>query len=130
MRVWRADLHVHTCLSPCADLSMAPRTIVAAALARGLDAIGVADHNSAGNIPAVVGAARQTRLAVLPAMEITSREEVHILAIFGDVEAARAAGARGVLVPTEKTRPEEIEAAPEVAASLGEAVDRLLGEAR
>jgi len=90
MRVWRADLHVHTCLSPCADLSMAPRTIVAAALERGLDAIGVADHNSAGNIPAVVGAARQTRLAVLPAMEITSREEVHILAIFGDLEAARA----------------------------------------
>jgi len=90
MRVWRADLHVHTCLSPCADLSMAPRTIVAAALARGLDAIGVADHNSAGNVPAVVGAARQTRLAVLPAMEITSREEVHILAIFGGVEAALA----------------------------------------
>ena len=90
MRVWRADLHVHTCLSPCADLSMAPRTIVAAALARGLDAIGVADHNSAANIPAVVGAARQTRLTVLPALEITSREEVHILAIFGDLDAARA----------------------------------------
>jgi histidinol-phosphate phosphatase family protein len=44
-----------------------------------------------------------------------------------DVEAARAAGARPVLVPTPSTRPEEIAAAPEVAASLDEAVDRLLG---
>lgn len=88
MKLWRADLHVHTCLSPCADLSMAPRTIVATALERGLDAIGIADHNSAGNVPAVMGAARDAGLAVLPAMEITSREEVHILAIFGQLESA------------------------------------------
>ncbi|MGC8793977.1 MAG: PHP domain-containing protein, partial [Bryobacteraceae bacterium] len=66
MRVWRADLHVHTCLSPCADLSMAPRTIVAKAVERGLDAIGIADHNSAGNVPAVMGAARHSGLTVLP----------------------------------------------------------------
>lgn len=50
--------------------------------------------------------------------------------IGSDVEAARAAGARGVLVPTEKTRPEEVEAAPEVAGDLAEAVDLLLGEGR
>ena len=47
--------------------------------------------------------------------------------IGGDVEAARAAGARAVLVPTEVTRPEEIAAAPEVAPDLLTAVDRLLG---
>lgn len=50
--------------------------------------------------------------------------------IGSDVEAARAAGARGVLVPTQKTRPEEVEAAPEVARDLGEAVNLLLGEER
>jgi len=43
-----------------------------------------------------------------------------------DVQAATAAGARPVLVPTPRTRPEEIAAAPEVARSLDEAVDRLL----
>jgi histidinol-phosphate phosphatase family protein len=48
----------------------------------------------------------------------------------GDVQAARAAGARGVLVPNAATRREEIEAAPEVAADLGAAVDRLLGARR
>ena len=48
--------------------------------------------------------------------------------IGSDVEAARAAGARGILVPTERTRAEEIEAAPEVAPDLEGAVDLLLGE--
>ncbi|HEX7255821.1 MAG TPA: HAD-IIIA family hydrolase [Gaiellaceae bacterium] len=49
--------------------------------------------------------------------------------IGADVEAARAAGARGVLVPTPRTRREEIAAAPEVARDLHEAVDLLLGGA-
>jgi histidinol-phosphate phosphatase family protein len=44
-----------------------------------------------------------------------------------DVEAARAVGARAVLVPTERTRREEIEDAAEVAWDLDEAVDVLLG---
>jgi histidinol-phosphate phosphatase family protein len=50
--------------------------------------------------------------------------------IGADVEAARAAGARGVLVPTPRTRPEEVEAAPERAGDLAEAIDLLLGGAR
>ena len=47
--------------------------------------------------------------------------------IGADMGAAAAAGARGVLVPTSVTRPEEIDAAPEVARSLPDAVERLLG---
>jgi histidinol phosphatase-like enzyme len=43
-----------------------------------------------------------------------------------DVEAARAAGARAILVPTSATRPEEIAAADEVAPDLAAAVDRVL----
>jgi histidinol-phosphate phosphatase family protein len=50
--------------------------------------------------------------------------------IGSDVEAARAAGAQGILVPTARTRPEEIAAAPEVAPDLGTAVDLLLGDNR
>jgi histidinol-phosphate phosphatase family protein len=44
-----------------------------------------------------------------------------------DVEAATAAGARGILVPTANTRPAEVAAAPEVAPDLEAAVDLLLG---
>lgn len=47
--------------------------------------------------------------------------------IGADMAAARAAGARGVLVPTAVTRAEEVGAAPEVAADLVAAVDLLLG---
>ena len=50
--------------------------------------------------------------------------------IGSDVEAARAAGARGILVPTPRTCQEEIDSAPEVATDLGAAVDLLLGEDR
>jgi histidinol-phosphate phosphatase family protein len=50
--------------------------------------------------------------------------------IGADVEAARAVGARGVLVPTDRTRREEVDAAPERADDLGEAVDLLLGRSR
>jgi HAD superfamily hydrolase (TIGR01662 family) len=46
--------------------------------------------------------------------------------IGADMEAARAAGARGVLVPTQVTRPEEIAAAQEVAPSFAAAIDLLL----
>jgi histidinol-phosphate phosphatase family protein len=44
-----------------------------------------------------------------------------------DVEAAHAAGARAVLVPTPRTRPEEIQSAPEVALDLPAAVELVLG---
>ena len=50
--------------------------------------------------------------------------------IGSDVEAARAAGARAVLVPTPRTRREEVKAAPEVAPDLPTAVDLLLGGSR
>jgi histidinol-phosphate phosphatase family protein len=50
--------------------------------------------------------------------------------IGADVEAARAAGARGVLVPTPATRREEVAAALEVAPTLGAAVDLLLAGER
>jgi histidinol-phosphate phosphatase family protein len=46
--------------------------------------------------------------------------------IGADVEAAAAAGARGVLVPSERTRREEVAAAPEVAPDLLGAVELLL----
>jgi len=87
-RIFKADLHIHTCLSPCADLNMGPKTIVDQALQQGLDVIGISDHNSAENVPAVVRAAQDRNLTVLPGMEVTSKEEVHILAVFDTVDKA------------------------------------------
>ncbi len=46
MREFRTDLHIHTALSPCGDLEMSPSRIVSLARNRGLDIIGITDHNS------------------------------------------------------------------------------------
>lgn len=86
LRRFRADLHIHTCLSPCGDLEIYPRRIVERALEAGLDIVAVTDHNSAENAAATVRAAKGTRLTVLPGMEIASAEEVHVLALFATVD--------------------------------------------
>lgn len=83
----KADLHIHTCLSPCADLKMTPSGIVKNAIASGINIITISDHNSAENVMAVKKAAEGTGLTVLAGMEITSSEEAHILAVFDDIDA-------------------------------------------
>jgi PHP family Zn ribbon phosphoesterase len=86
LRFFLADLHIHTCLSPCAELEMLPEFIVEQAQVLGLDIIAVTDHNSAENVAAVVNAARGTGITVLPGMEVQTREEVHLVALFDTLE--------------------------------------------
>jgi PHP family Zn ribbon phosphoesterase len=86
MKHFKADLHIHTCLSPCAELDMSPKAMVRKSVERGLDIIAVCDHNSAENVEASIRAATLFDLRVLPGMEINSKEEVHSLAIFESVE--------------------------------------------
>ncbi|MCF8045251.1 MAG: PHP domain-containing protein [Desulfarculaceae bacterium] len=88
----KADLHIHTCLSPCGDWGMTPVKIIKAAQSEKLDIIAVCDHNSAENAGAVVRAARQTGVAVVAGMEICTREEVHLLALFKFPADARKMG--------------------------------------
>ncbi len=80
----KADLHIHTCLSPCAELDMTPSFIVQTASEKGIDIIAITDHNSSENITAAQNCAEQHKLTVLGGMEITSAEETHILALFDD----------------------------------------------
>ena len=82
LRRLRADLHIHTCLSPCGELTMSPRAVVESARAARLDLIAITDHNSTENAAAVIEAARDTALAVLPGIEMTTAEEVHLLGLF------------------------------------------------
>ncbi len=89
LKDFRADLHMHTCLSPCAEIDMTPREIVRVSIERGLDIIAVTDHNSAENAEAAQRAARGTGLGVLAGMEVTSSEEVHVLALFESPDSAR-----------------------------------------
>jgi len=93
MKTILADLHIHTALSPCASRQMLPRKIVHTCLDRGLSMIAICDHNSAANVCAVTEAARQETgkaLIVVPGIEVTTREEVHVLGLFPDIGGALA----------------------------------------
>ena len=82
------DLHIHTALSPCADNDMTPNDIVGMALLNGLDLIAITDHNSLSNAQAVVGAANGKGLIVLPGIEVSTAEEVHVICLFSDCDSA------------------------------------------
>lgn len=86
MRQFRADLHIHTVLSACADLEMSPGNIVSAAKQQQLDLIAITDHNSTLNCAVVKEMADECGLAVLLGVEVTTREEVHCLAYFRRME--------------------------------------------
>jgi len=67
---------------------MSPKGILTAAKKRELDIIGICDHNSSENSLAVMNAAKKMNISVFPGMEVTSKEEVHVLALFDEIENA------------------------------------------
>lgn len=86
----RVDLHLHTVVSPCAEVEMIPPLIVDRALSLGLDVLAVTDHNTAENVAAVQRAAKGTALQVIPGMEVQTREEVHVVCLFDTLEQVDA----------------------------------------
>jgi len=88
LKPFKADLHIHTCLSPCTELDMSPKRILTSAQEKKVDILAICDHNSTENSKAVIHAAKGTEIKIIPGMEVTSQEEVHILALFDDIEKA------------------------------------------
>ena len=80
------DFHIHSCLSPCGDEDSTPNNIVNMALIKGLNAIALSDHNTGKNCPAAMAVGRKNGLVVLPAMELTTSEDIHILCLFEKYE--------------------------------------------
>ena len=86
MKNFKADLHIHSCLSPCGDWDMSPKKIVQKSLEKRLDLIAICDHNTAENLPATLREGKRQGIAVLPGMEICSKEEVHLMTLFKNIE--------------------------------------------
>lgn len=84
MEKFRADLHTHTVLSPCGDLEMSPVNIVKKAKERGIDILGITDHNSTLHAPLIKELADREGIMVLMGAEVTTKEEVHCLCFFED----------------------------------------------
>lgn len=88
MQTYRADLHIHTVLSPCGDLDMSPRNIVEMAKVRNIDIIAITDHNSTLHGPVIRKLAEPLGITVIYGAEVTTREEAHCLCLF-DTDAQR-----------------------------------------
>ncbi len=86
MKNYRVDLHIHTVLSPCASLEMSPDTIIQRALDQKLDIIGIADHNSTKQCEVIKQMGNEVGLTVLCGAEINTKEEVHCLVFFENVD--------------------------------------------
>jgi PHP family Zn ribbon phosphoesterase len=86
MNKYRADLHIHTLLSPCASLEMTPNNIVEKAKASGLNIIGITDHNSTKHGLLVKKLAEKEGIFTLTGAEVTTKEEVHCLVFFEQPE--------------------------------------------
>lgn len=86
MERFKADLHIHTLLSPCGSLEMSPINIIEAALEQQLDIIAITDHNSTKQAPLIVEMAKEKGLFVIPGCEVNTSEEVHCLTLFETID--------------------------------------------
>lgn len=84
------DLHIHSCLSPCADDDMTPANIAGMASLAGLQLLALTDHNSCGNCGPFMKACRRYGIVPVPGMELTTAEEIHLVCLFPELEPAMA----------------------------------------
>ncbi|MFA6403067.1 MAG: PHP domain-containing protein [Salinivirgaceae bacterium] len=84
LTTYRADLHIHSLLSPCGDLEMSPANIVAEACRKGLNIIGITDHNTTRQALLIKQLGEKQGLFVLCGAEVTTREEAHCLSFMPD----------------------------------------------
>lgn len=86
MNDYRADLHIHSLLSPCGDLDMSPSRIIGEAAKKGLDIIGITDHNSTRQSQLIYEMGKENGIFVLRGAEVCTREEIHNLVFFEKTE--------------------------------------------
>lgn len=85
-----ADLHNHSCLSPCGSLELSPRLLAELAAARKVKVLALTDHNSSLNCPAFARVCPRYGIIPVFGMEATTQEEIHALCLFTSLEASLA----------------------------------------
>lgn len=84
------DLHIHSCLSPCADDDMTPNNIAGMATLKGLNLLALTDHNSCKNCPAFFEACHSRGIVPIAGMELSTAEDIHLICLFEQLENAMA----------------------------------------
>lgn len=92
MRRYFYDLHIHSCLSPCADNDMTPGNIAGTATLAGINIMALTDHNTVKNCPAFFKAAKRCGVVPVAGMELTTAEDIHVVCLFEHLEEAMSFG--------------------------------------
>lgn len=82
------DLHIHSCLSPCADNDSTPNNIAGMGTLNGLNIMALTDHNSCKNCPAFFAAAKRSGIIPVAGMELTTAEDIHLICLFENLDDA------------------------------------------
>ena len=90
MSIYNYDLHIHSCLSPCADDDMTPNNIAGMSALNGLQIVALTDHNSCANCPAFLDACKRQGIVGIAGMELTTAEDVHLVCLFEELSDAMA----------------------------------------
>lgn len=81
----RVDLHNHSCLSPCGSNDMTPGMLAFEAMEKGIQILGLSDHNCGRNLRAFNSACETCGLVPVLGIEVNTIEEVHVLGLFGNL---------------------------------------------
>jgi PHP family Zn ribbon phosphoesterase len=88
MKRYYYDLHIHSCLSPCADNDNTPNNIAGMASLSGLNLVALTDHNTCKNCPAFFKAAEKYGIVPIAGMELTTSEDIHVVCLFETLSEA------------------------------------------
>ena len=103
MNKYYYDLHVHSCLSPCADDDNTPYNLAGMAALTGTNILALTDHNTCKNCPAFFSAAKAYGIIPVAGMELTTAEEIHVVCLFETLDSAmefdREVDSRRIKIP-------------------------------
>ena len=83
------DLHIHTALSPCADVLMSPNNILNMSFLKELNIIAITDHNSCLQLDVIEELKDSYEMLIVPGAEIEVKEKYHIVCLFKTFDIAR-----------------------------------------
>lgn len=88
MKRYYYDLHIHSCLSPCADDDNTPNNLAGIASLSEIDILALTDHNTTENCPAFFAACERFGIIPIAGMELTTSEDIHAVCLFEKLEDA------------------------------------------
>ena len=83
------DLHIHSALSPCADVLMSPNNILNMSFLKELNIIAITDHNSCLQLDVIEELKDSYEMLIVPGAEIEVKEKYHVVCLFKSFDVSR-----------------------------------------